>query len=885
VRAQLLVAILLLALVPVASGVDGRAMTAEVVMNEHLWTSADAVTAEVFVSGAPYNRDITLTWELSDENGTLLTGSEIFQMGGSTHIVQLSLSAFYAGGMFHDLEIEVSLDSTIITDHVAFTVLRNSLLPAASNLIVFGDSLSDMGNAKDSIVNVPDVPPYWAGRFSNGPVWIEHVSAAYGLNTTRGSGTDQGDNRAFGGSQTGQFYSYIFLPNAGTQINNYLANVQSNLTSSDVVFLWAGGNDFLYGTANPDTISQNMASHIRTLALAGGSRFVVANLPPLEVTPEGASRSAQQRATLASDVITYNVKLEQEMTNLSNSMSIDITLIDAWTVFNDIVNNADHVGIINTQDQACITSGTLLPLPICNSGDTVVSNPNEYLFFDKAHPTATMHKVIGAYAVMNIGHADTDGDGIIDDFDQCEWTTDLSTVNVDGCDWYQQDADSDGVTNGDDDCPDTEIGSVVDESGCADYQRDTDGDGLTDDVDPCPEDVVGEDHDSDGCIDLVDADDDNDGILDENDLCPRGELGIHEFDFDSDGCSDNEDSDDDQDGLSDADEAEVGSNPFDNDTDDDGVWDGQDAFPTDPTEYQDSDGDGVGDNSDDFPYDSSEWQDSDNDEVGDNADVFPDDVSEWEDSDNDGVGDNSDECPFESGTSWYPAGCPDADGDYWGDDVDAFPHNNEEWLDSDGDGVGDNSDVFPMDSEDWADSDGDNWGDNRDAFPSDQTEWNDTDGDGCGDNSDAFPLDGTECFDSDLDGVGDNADPWPQDPNEWADSDFDGVGDNSDFAPHDSSETIDSDSDGVGDNSDPWPLDGSRKADRDGDGVADSADSFPDDPNRDSWTSTVISMMVIIAIVLVGLVVLKRSKEPPEPKELDWGENTPMEAPSFDSFE
>ena len=469
-RAQLLVAILLLALVPVASGVDGRAMTAEVVMNEHLWTSADAVTAEVFVSGAPYNRDITLTWELSDENGTLLTGSEIFQMGGSTHIVQLSLSAFYAGGMFHDLEIEVSLDSTIITDHVAFTVLRNSLLPAASNLIVFCDSLSDMGNAKDSIVNVPDVPPYWAGRFSNGPVWIEHVSAAYGLNTTRGSGTDQGDNRAFGGSQTGQFYSYIFLPNAGTQINNYLANVQSNLTSSDVVFLWAGGNDFLYGTANPDTISQNMASHIRTLALAGGSRFVVANLPPLEVTPEGASRSAQQRATLASDVITYNVKLEQEMTNLSNSMSIDITLIDAWTVFNDIVNNADHVGIINTQDQACITSGTLLPLPICNSGDTVVSNPNEYLFFDKAHPTATMHKVIGAYAVMNIGHADTDGDGIIDDFDQCEWTTDLSTVNVDGCDWYQQDADSDGVTNGDDDCPDTEIGSVVDESGCADYQ-------------------------------------------------------------------------------------------------------------------------------------------------------------------------------------------------------------------------------------------------------------------------------------------------------------------------------------------------------------------------------------------------------------------------------
>ena len=59
-----------------------------------------------------------------------------------------------------------------------------------------------MCNAKNSILNVPDVPPYWQGRFSNGQVWIEYVSQAYGLSTTIGSGIDQGDNRAFGGSQT-----------------------------------------------------------------------------------------------------------------------------------------------------------------------------------------------------------------------------------------------------------------------------------------------------------------------------------------------------------------------------------------------------------------------------------------------------------------------------------------------------------------------------------------------------------------------------------------------------------------------------------------------------------------------------------------------------------
>ena len=104
----------------------------------------------------------------------------------------------------------------------------------------------------------------------------------------------------------------------------------------------------------------------------------------------------------------------QDVNNLTNSLSIDITLIDAWSIFNEIVNNADHVGITNTQDQACSGGATvpLVPLPICGSGANVVSNVDEYLFFDKAHPSATMHKIIGQFAVMNIGDEDTDGDGV-----------------------------------------------------------------------------------------------------------------------------------------------------------------------------------------------------------------------------------------------------------------------------------------------------------------------------------------------------------------------------------------------------------------------------------------------------------------------------------------
>ena len=102
--------------------------------------------------------------------------------GCFNHIVQIPLSRFYSGGTYHDISVEVSLDSTVVNDNQPFTVLRDSFLQPASNLVVFGDSLSDMGNGNNSaIVSVVfSSPPYWKGRFSNGPVWIEQFQILTG---------------------------------------------------------------------------------------------------------------------------------------------------------------------------------------------------------------------------------------------------------------------------------------------------------------------------------------------------------------------------------------------------------------------------------------------------------------------------------------------------------------------------------------------------------------------------------------------------------------------------------------------------------------------------------------------------------------------------------
>jgi len=800
------------------------------------WHSDEVVTITITIRDAPYNTNFTISWDLVGESNNVIKTETIeIQTSGSSANVDLEISQFYTGDHFYQLTIEtIQTSNSNIVDSTTleFMTFRKSILPSIGNLVVFGDSLSDMGNARSSL-NVPDVPPYWQGRFSNGPVWIEQVSAAYGVSTSIGTGTSTGDNRAFGGSQTGAGYSYIVLPNVGTQINSYLANVQSQIPSSTVISLWAGGNDFLYGSANSNVIVSNMESHIRQLELVGATEFIVPNLPPLDLTPEVLSRSQNQQSTMRSEVISYNQKLSTLLNNLTNELNVTIHTIDAWSIFNDILQNKEALGFTDTQNAACNGGASLLPLPICNNGDPISPRVDEFLFFDKAHPTRVMHRFIGHYGVEKIGIADTDGDGVIDPLDLCEWTQNITSLDSDGCSWSQRDDDLDGVSNGGDSCPLTSAGELVDSNGCSSNQRDTDGDGKNDAIDPCPY-SSGPDHDDDGCPNTIDDDDDDDGYSDQTDSCPLGIIGTVGNDLDNDGCKDSEDLDTDGDQVPDSTEDQQGTDPLDSDSDDDGVLDGEDPFPNDPTEWTDTDGDGCGDNSDDFPMNPQECTDTDGDGVGDTSDAFPLDNSEWSDTDTDGVGDNSDVCPNEIGFAEFPLGCPDSDGDGYGDIIDAFPTNANDWNDTDGDGYGDNQDVFSNDSSEWIDSDGDGYGDNGDAFPNDPSEWSDTDGDGIGNNTDAFPNDPLDWIDSDGDGCGDNQDNWPQDP----------------------LECLDSDGDHIGDNLDAFPFDKMEWSDRDGDGVGDNLDADPDDPLIRTQEDILSNQSISIASILLILIFL-----------------------------
>ena len=883
-RSYLLVLVLLAPLFSGVSAADARAMDLTLEITKKDWWSDETVVVEISMRNAPFNQGLRADWVLEDESGVVMNGSIPFSATGTFTSVDVSLSQFYRGSHFHTLYVSVvdSTNSTLGEDEMAFTMFRQVVMPSAGQLLSFGDSLSDMGNAKASFLNTPDVPPYWQGRFSNGEVWLGYLYDAYGLQSSIGSGiANSGHNRAFGGAQTGSGYAYLIIPNVGSQITSYLSNVQSTIPSNAVVSLWAGGNDFLYGTANADTIAANMESHIRQLSTAGARTFVIPNLPPLEDTPEIQSRSSSAQTTIRNEVIDYNSQLATLVINLQAELNINVYSIDAWNIFGDIMQNKEALGLTNIQDAACSGSSTLLPLPICNSGSSIASNVDEYVFFDKAHPTQNMHKFIARFAVEAIGVADTDGDGVVDTLDQCPWTDSSTTADQQGCAWSQRDSDGDGVVNGEDTCPETFSGDVVDENGCSASQRDSDGDGFNDFIDPCPYSPGLDDYDGDGCSNSEDEDDDQDGVPDTVDTCPRGAIGPHMNDLDGDGCSDTEDTDVDGDGLSNADENRLGTDERNPDTDGDGVLDGDDAFPLNNKEWLDSDLDGCGDNEDVFPFDPSECSDTDEDGYGDNSDSFPADESEWSDLDDDGIGDNSDQCPLEFGLSIHPTGCPDRDGDGYSDTNDDFPSNPNEWVDEDGDGVGDNTDLYPDDPSDWADKDNDTYGDNRDAFPSDPEEWNDTDGEGVGDNADRFPTDASEWNDTDDDGCGDNSDIFPLDPTECEDSDYDGVGDNSDVFPSDALETIDTDGDGLGDNSDAFPNDSKAQYDDDGDGIANVYDAFPQNSMLNSWGGVVLRIGFFLTLISGLIWMLQRGTRSSEFDQMWVYEDVDVESQPF----
>ena len=296
----------------------------------------------------------------------------------------------------------------------AALVLGMSLTPGPASaqlfreVVVFGDSISDIGNIltatkPGSSPPIPVSPPYRAGRFSNGQVWVEHLAAMWRLTLT--PSLNGGLNFAYGGAEIGTDTSDfleqdigVTIPSLGTQVKNFL--LSQNFDDIDPVTLyvvWGGANDIrdaLATAGDPFREVQAAISDldkiIRDLVDADAVYFLVPNLPDLGLIPEqrALGTAAMARATAVS--VAFNQALTQVLDAIEAEHHVVIARLDTFTRLVEVSTDPADFGLTNVTD-ACLTGDPLV-------GGTPCADPELHLFWDQIHPSAAAHVLLAEFA-------------------------------------------------------------------------------------------------------------------------------------------------------------------------------------------------------------------------------------------------------------------------------------------------------------------------------------------------------------------------------------------------------------------------------------------------------------------------------------------------------
>jgi len=285
-------------------------------------------------------------------------------------------------------------------------------LPAAattfSALYSFGDSLSDAGNVFVATGGLEPAPPYSSGRFSNGPVWVQDLSASLGLPPLTPSLLG-GNDFAVGGAFTGTTPVHTLSPgDLAKQFAQFAAS--HPVAPSDALYaLTIGANDLFSLLGSPDpmaiaaaTISAavgNIDSVVGGLATAGARDFIVMTVPDLGVVPAvtvlGASASA-----LATDLTAgFNASLEASLAALASADALDIKFLDAFSLVDQAVADPSAFGFTDVTTPCWTgnffgTGGTLCA--------TTAAAQDTHLFWDMEHPTEAAHALLANEALRLI---------------------------------------------------------------------------------------------------------------------------------------------------------------------------------------------------------------------------------------------------------------------------------------------------------------------------------------------------------------------------------------------------------------------------------------------------------------------------------------------------
>jgi phospholipase/lecithinase/hemolysin len=239
-------------------------------------------------------------------------------------------------------------------------------------IYVFGDSYCDVGNLFLATGGAEPAAPYYNGRFSNGPIWIDHVAGGLGLPMT--PYLAGGTNYAFGGAWVTEPQTVTGVPSVPQQVELYLSKTKGKADPNALYVIEGGGNDILDTTSgSPDQLGFQIATGIAESELllrrAGARHFVIPNLFNVGLIPAGQANAAFDLAAVqaANKYLNQFLALEQFLEG------IHILRLDVFSLLNSLEKDPTHYGFANITTP-CLTT-------------TICSDPDHTFFWDTHHPT------------------------------------------------------------------------------------------------------------------------------------------------------------------------------------------------------------------------------------------------------------------------------------------------------------------------------------------------------------------------------------------------------------------------------------------------------------------------------------------------------------------